>query len=213
MDIADLVLILMAGVMASLSPCSFPLLPGYISYYIGASPSLMKTIPSVVACTLGLITIFSLIGLICSLAGSVLYHYFPFMPIVAGIIIILMAFSMIFEVEIKLPLKFINVDKRKGIIGIFIYGMIYGLAASSCSVPVFLSIIIYAIGLGSLYGVMAFVVYALGMSIPIAIIAFLASKAKMLLLKKYSKSIKVIQKIGAGVLLLIGLYLILRLFL
>ncbi|MEM1574105.1 MAG: cytochrome c biogenesis CcdA family protein [Candidatus Methanomethylicaceae archaeon] len=213
MNITDLLLALMAGIFTSLSPCSFPLLPGYISYYIGVNPSLIKIIPSIILCALGLISIILVIGIGFSLIGSFLYYYIPFMPLIAGIAIIIMSFLMIFNINIKLPLKFLSINKRQGMFGIFIYGVIYGLVASSCSTPVFLSIIIYSFSLGLLYGITIFIIYSIGMSFPIVIATLFAYKAKTFILKKFSKSIYKIQRMSALILFLMGLYLILGLYL
>lgn len=210
MNIADIAFALTAGVFASLSPCSFPLLPGYMSYYIGTNPSLTKTIPSITSCSLGLILTLSTIGVGLSLIGSILYHFIPFLPLIAGALIVVMALLMISKVNIKIPLRPLTISKRKGMMGMFIYGAIYGLTASSCSAPVFLSIILYAFALGPFYGIVAFIIYSIGMSLPIAIATLLASKAKTFILKRFTKSMDKVQKIGAAILLLVGLYLIME---
>ncbi|MCS7098155.1 MAG: cytochrome c biogenesis CcdA family protein [Candidatus Methanomethyliaceae archaeon] len=201
----DFILVLIAGMLSSLSPCSFPLLPGYIAFYMSLG---LGAIPSAIACILGLIIFFSIIGVALSMVGAALSPYMPYMPLIAGIAIIIMSFLIVFEVKISLPLGDLKIQRKKDIFGTFIYGMIYGLVSSSCSAPIFLSIVFYAFASGFIYGILAFLIYAIGMGIPIIIATILVSKAKTLIIKKLMKSLRLIQRMSAMVLFIIGVYLI-----
>jgi len=73
-----------AGVFSLFSPCGFPMLLGYISYYMGAKASLGKAITSGFVCVLGLLTVFSVIGIIVSLLGSFISRYALFLELIVG---------------------------------------------------------------------------------------------------------------------------------
>lgn len=199
----DFLLVLTAGLLSSFSPCSFPLLPGYISYYISLG---LEAIPGAIACIFGLIIFFFFIGVASSMVGAILSSYIPYMPLIAGIAIITMSFLIFFGIKISLPIGILRFQRKKGMFGMFIYGIIYGLVASSCSAPIFLSIIFYALASGLIYGILAFLVYAIGMGIPIILITILISKAKPLIIKKIP--ISLIQKINGVILIIIGIYLV-----
>jgi cytochrome c-type biogenesis protein len=205
--ISELILIFLAGMLALFSPCSFPMLPGYISYYLGAKISLKRAIFGGIVCILGLFIVFSIIGLIVFI-----FHIFiisSFLGFIAGIIIIFMGISMI--IEIKFPKFFIisRTPRQKGLIGLFLYGIAYGLATFGCSAPISLSIIFYSIATNSpLYGIIAFIIYTIGMGIPIIIITILIAKTKNLIIKRVMKIIPRLQKISGIVLIIIGSYLI-----
>jgi len=208
-DPSGLAFILAAGASALISPCGFPMLPGYITYYMGAKTSVGKAIPNGLACTLGLVTVFSIIGLIASIFGSLLNPYIPMFELVAGAITILIGVTIL--AQIKLPMFVIPVKapERRGIIGIFLYGVLYGVATLSCSAPIFFAVLFWAIaGGGILNGVITFLVYALGMGFPLVLTTLLVSLAKKAMLKKMMKSLLWLQRISGIVLIIIGIYLI-----
>lgn len=214
LDPSGLAFIFTAGALALLSPCGFPMLPGYISYYMGSKASLGKAVPSGLACTLGLLTVFSVIGIAISTFGSLITQYIPVLELVAGVAAILMGVSMIIEIRIptflvRLSALSLRTPKKRGLIGIFLYGALVGLATIGCSAPIFLSIIFYAVAAGGpLYGIITFVVYASGMGLPIIITTILVAKAKELTLERIVKMTPWLQKISGIVLIVIGVYLI-----
>jgi len=201
-----LMFVLAAGASALLSPCGYALLPGYISYYMGTKTSLRKAVPTGVACTLGLISVFSVIGLLASALGSLISPYVLALNLIAGLTIIFLGISML--VKIRFPTIPVKAPKRKGLIGIFLYGVVYGLAALGCSAPIFFSILFYAVTAGgALFVLVIFIIYALGMSVPLVITTILVAKAKEFFLKRITKITPWIQKISGIVLIIIGVYL------
>lgn len=208
LDFSGLMFIFTAGVFALFSPCGFPMLSGYVSYYMGAKASSGKAVSAGVACTLGLLTVFSLVGVAASILGSVINPYMPLFELFAGIGTILLGLSMLFE--IRLPTFFVPVKapRRRGIIGIFIYGVVYGLATLGCSAPIFFSVLFWAIASGSLNGLITFMIYAFGMGLPLILIAILLAKAKELTLKKLVKMTPWIHRFSGIILIIIGIYLI-----
>lgn len=209
---SELIFIFFAGFLALFSPCGFPMLPGYISYYMGSKISLKRAIFGGIICTLGLFTVFSVIGLILFIFRIFISPYISILGFIAGIIIIFMGISMI--IEIKFPIFFITsrTPKRSDLIGLYLYGIAYGLAIFSCSAPIIFSIILYVIvmggPLGAIYSIIAFIAYTIGMGIPIIIITILVSKAKNIIIKKMIKIIPKLQKISGIFLIIIGFYLI-----
>jgi len=201
-------LIFAAGVVALFSPCGFPMLPGYISYYMGVEISYRKAIPLGMACSFGLIMIFSFIGFLATIIGGFFSLFTSLLELIAGLIMIFMGVGMIFELRIsKLWIPIIS-SKKKGIFGIFLYGITYGLATIGCSAPIFLSILSYAIANGGLIqGLLTFIVYASGMGFPIIIITILMVKVKNLMLNKVVMRTQRLHKISGTVLISIGLYL------
>jgi cytochrome c biogenesis protein CcdA len=131
------------------------------------------------------------------------------LELAAGLIVVFLGISMIFEIRFPTFFTISTAPTQKGLIGVFLYGVAYGLATLGCSAPIFFSILFYAVAAGgSLYGIITFVVYAIGMGLPITITTILIARAKKFLLKKMMKMLPWIQKIGGLVLITIGAYLI-----
>jgi cytochrome c biogenesis protein CcdA len=209
LDPSGLIFVFTAGIFALFSPCGFPMLPGYISYYIGTKASLGKAIPGGIACTLGLVTMFSIIGVIVATFGSLISLYIPLLEIIAGVFMIFLGLTVMFEIRLPMFDLPVKATKRKGFIGLFLYGFAYGMATLGCSAPIFFSILSYAIATGSaLQGILTFIVYAIGMGVPLIIVTILVVKAKKLMLKKIVRMMPWIEKISGIILIIIGFYLI-----
>lgn len=209
LDPPSVLLAFAAGVFALFSPCAFPLLPGYIMYYLGSDATIKKAIPGGTICTLGLITVFSLFGFIGAVIGSLAYPIISFLILVSGIIIIIFGVVILADLKffsLKIP---IHASGRKGFVGIYLYGIAYGFATFGCSAPIFFSILLFSIVSGGvLSGIMTFVIYALGMGIPLIITTILVVTAKEIVHDKLIKAMPYLEKIGGVLLIIIGIYLI-----
>jgi len=206
---SGLALVFSAGALALLSPCSFPMLPGYISYYVGVKASPRRIISAGVACTLGILAVFSAIGLAASALRVLEPQRIPLLELAAGLMVISMGAIMVAELKFPAPFVVSRAPRRGGLIGAFLYGVAYGLAASSCSAPIFLSVILYAVVAGGpLHGAITFVVYAIGMGIPIIAVTILAAKAKRFILERMVEMTPRLQRVSGIVLIMIGAYLI-----
>ncbi len=209
MEISGLPLVFAAGVFALFSPCAYPLLPGYILYYLGSDAGLRRALLGGGICFLGLVSIFSIFGFISSIVGKLIYPFISWLVLVAGIIIILMGLSML--AGAKFPTLFIPIraSGRKGIIGMFLYGIAYGLATFGCSAPIFFSILLFSIVSGGiLNGIITFLIYALGMGIPLILTTILVVRAKELVCRRVLKVMPFVQKMGGSILIIIGIYLL-----
>jgi cytochrome c biogenesis protein CcdA len=209
LDPSGLSLVFTAGALALFSPCGFPMLPGYISYYMGTNASLERVVSGGIACTLGLLTTLCAVGIAVSMLGSLVSRYIPALELVAGVVVISLGLSLIGGIEFPAALTLLKAPKRKGFMGFYLYGITYGLATVSCSGPIFFSIIFTALaGGGPFYSIIVFMAYALGMGIPVIITTVLIAKAKELILKRIILMVPLLQKISGLILVGIGAYLI-----
>jgi cytochrome c biogenesis protein CcdA/cytochrome oxidase Cu insertion factor (SCO1/SenC/PrrC family) len=209
MSLSGLSLVFSAGVLALFSPCGFPMLPGYLSYYLGKKKTIEKAVSSGIACTLGLMTVFSVIGAGVALLGSVITQYIPILELLAGSLAIVMGISMLTNIKFPTLFTINRAPTQKGLPGLFLYGIAYGLATLGCSAPIFFSTLFYALTSGGiLAGIVTFAVYAIGMGLPILLITILLSKTKTQLLARVMHVMPWFQKISSLVIIAIGVYLI-----
>jgi cytochrome c-type biogenesis protein len=196
-----------AGMLTLFSPCGLPVLPGYIAYYMGLEAPARNAVPFGFTCSLGLLTVFSLIGLLASFIGS-LFSFISLLEVLAGLILILMGLFILFDVTV--PVKwFPNLPKRHGFFSVFIFGVVYGMAALGCSAPIFISILFFALTSGGTLNVFTiFVTYAIGMGLPLILTTLLISMSKQLLMVKLIEASSKLHKITGAVLVMIGTYLL-----
>jgi len=197
-----------AGVFSLFSPCSYALLPGYVSYYLGAKFGVVKALTGGLACTLGLITVFAAIGALASSLGEFIPKIIPLMDLAAGVILIAMGLGSL--LDLKMPFVSLNVmpSRRRGFIGLYTYGIIYGLAGVGCSAPIFISVLFYSMSKGLAQGVLSFVAYALGMGAPLIVTTLLLSQAKDFMVQRLNMATEKLQRVSGVILVAVGLYLI-----
>jgi cytochrome c biogenesis protein CcdA len=156
--------------------------------------------------------VFSAIGLAASALRVLEPQRIPLLELAAGLMVISMGAIMVAELRFPAPFVVSRAPRRGGLIGAFLYGVAYGLAASSCSAPIFLSVILYAVvaggPLGPLHGAITFVVYAIGMGIPIIAVTILAAKARRFILERMVEMTPRLQRVSGIVLIMMGAYLI-----
>lgn len=152
------------GVLASISPCSLAMLPlivGYVGGYSEETP--FKTFLQLCCFILGTAIIFTIIGIICAITGTVFASAWGgyFTVIIASILLImgLKLFGLL-DFEIPTIIKAMPTNKHNSV---FLYpvllGMTFALAGTPCSTPI-------------LAGIMAFA--AIGKNIGLAILMLFA---------------------------------------
>ncbi len=207
-----------AGVIAFLSPCVLPLMPGYLSVVtrlsykdLSESQSLPKfsrvVLPSVVF-ILGFSTVFVSLGAFSSHLGSLVAQNKTLLLQIAGIFVI---FFGIFVMEIvKIPFlqtqRQISVsEKRGGLVGIYLLGFAFGFGWVPCTGPILGSILLYAsTAQKTLDGVTLLAVYSLGIGIPFILIG-LAFNGMLRWLRGVRKYYRFYNYIVGGCLIIVGI--------
>jgi cytochrome c biogenesis protein CcdA len=208
MHLTDYSLALVSGVFVLFSPCSYPLLPGYVAYYLGSKMSSERALQGGLACGTGLVAVFSAIGLATYALGSALLKLLPFAHQLAAVVIGLLGATMILGVGIPRFYFNIHATQRGGLLGLFLYGVTYAVASLACSTPIFMSIMLYALTFGDfLDGVLTFVTFSLGMCIPLLLTTVLVARASGLVLKKITGATSKIQRASGLVLIVLAVYL------
>jgi cytochrome c-type biogenesis protein len=197
-----------AGVFTLFSPCSYALLPGYISYYLGAKFGAVKALTGGLACTLGLITVFAAIGALASSLGELVPQIIPLLDIAAGVILIAMGLGNL--LDLKTPFISLNIgpSKKQGLLGLYTYGIVYGLAGVGCSAPIFISVLFYSMSKGLAQGILTFIAYALGMGTPLIATTLILSQTKDYMIQRINMATEKLRRASGAILVAVGLYLI-----
>ena len=167
-------LVFIGGILASLTPCVYPIIPITIGY-IGSKSrgSKYKGFILSIFFVLGLSITYSILGIIAAATGSVFGSLMQTPVVITGIslIFIAMALSMFGLYDIQLPPSITaklqsGGSKHKGFIGSFLIGMITGLIAAPCVGPIIISLLAWIAKTGSLFlGFWLLFIFAWGMGI------------------------------------------------
>jgi cytochrome c-type biogenesis protein len=197
-----------AGVFSIVSPCGYALLPGYISYYLGEEFSVARAVYGGLACTLGMMTMFSIVGGLASSIGALLPSLIPLFSLLAGFLLIFMGVFTLKDITLPLISIQAKPSRRRGLLGFYLFGVIYGLAGVGCSAPILLSVLFYALSRGFINGILTFITYALGMGVPLLLTSVLLAQAREYLISTISRITPKLHRFSGIILIIVGVYLI-----
>lgn len=206
---------LLEGVITFISPCILPMLPIYISYFMGQNSDEEKTnknaIINSIGFVLGFTCIFVFLGIISASLGNIIREYIKYINIVLGLIVII--FGLNFFGVITIPLlnnaKGINIKIKKfNFLTSYIFGLIFGVSWTPC-VGTFLGTALSLVILKGniLKGIILMAIYCVGLGAPFIISTLLLDKLKTTF--GYIKShYNVINKICGIFLCIIGILMV-----
>ncbi len=166
----------LAGVITSFTPCSLssvPLIVGYVggTSSLGGEQNTKQAFMLSVIFALGSALTFTIFGVIASLAGELIGTAAKWWFITLGSLMMLMVLQMLGIYQFIPSVNLMAKNKKKGVVGAFLAGILGGLFASPCSTPVLIVLIAIVAGKGSLaFGIILFLLYSLGHGI-LAVIA------------------------------------------
>ena len=176
-----------AGMVSTVNPCGFSLLPTYLSLYLSgrddgttSSHPLLKGCKALLigtAVTLGFTVLFSLVGVIIWAGGYILMQYLPWLGLLIGTILICLGLFLLAgkSIHSSLPARLANMignPASQGFNTYFLFGVGYGIASLGCTLPIFFVVVGSAIkSQGFSNGIFQFISYALGMGSVLTVLA------------------------------------------
>ncbi len=204
------VLALLAGILTSFTPCalsSVPLVIGYVGGTSNKDPHKAFRLSAVFA--LGMACTFTVLGVIASLAGTLMGTTGSWWYFALGVLMVLMALQT-WEVYNFIPSTFlISKNTKKGYIGALIAGILGGVFSSPCATPVLIVLLAVVAGQSSLlWGALLLLLYALGHSLLVlAAGTSIGFVKKLTASKRYGKASSVLKIAMGAVIMLIAFYM------
>lgn len=166
------ILVFVAGVVTSLTPCVYPLIPITVSIF-GANESagVLKSFLLSLVYVFGIIITYSILGVVVASTGAVFGQVMS-NPLVIGfisLILIALGLSMFGVFAIQLPSSVqnrLNTVGGTGFIGAFAMGTVAGIIAAPCTGPALAAVLAYIATTSSVViGFWLMFTYALGMGL------------------------------------------------
>lgn len=217
-----------AGMATAVSPCSIAMLPAYVSLYLGAEQGGLATaspfrrigralVMSGIV-TLSFVVFFGVMGALFSKAGQFLFSFVPWITVLIGVALIVLGVFLVAGMHVytslparlaaRLAARFGN-TRGSGIKGFMVFGIVYAIAALSCTFPVFLAVIASALAVkGFTSGLFQFVSYALGMGFVITLIALGSVIFKETVNRWLKRLVPVVARLSGFLLIFAGGYIL-----
>lgn len=204
-----------AGMVATINPCGFAMLPAYLSYFLGSGEAGAESSRGVGraavvggAVTLGFVAVFAVAGTVISNLSRALLDYVPYVTVVIGVALVVLAVAMLlgFEPAVRLP----KLEKGTGsreFGSMFVFGVSYAVASLGCTIGPFLSVTATTFRHQSFVsGLATFVVYGLGMGVVVVSLTVYTALARNGLLRWLRRAMPYVNRVAATLLLLSGAY-------
>ena len=204
------------GVIASVSPCSIAMLPLMIGYVGGCSKETpFRTFIQLLCFILGTAVVFTIIGIICAVTGSVfasaLGGYFTLM-MASLLLVIGLKITDILDFEIPVIIKSMPQNNTNSLVLYpLLLGITFALAGTPCSTPILAGIMVFAaIGKNLAASVIMLFLFAIGQGIILILAGIFTSTIKNI--KKFSNITDKFVKLSGWLIILVSIYLYYRVF-
>jgi len=203
--------VFVGGILTSSNPCvlaTIPLVIGYVGGY--SEGDRRKALLYSLTFIFGLSITFTILGAIASLMGGLFgmvgsTWYF----IVGGVAIVIGLHLMgLFNWNLPVPVRL--QPKRRGLLGAFLLGLLFGIVSSPCATPVLVLVLTVVASKGELaYGVSLLFVYALGHCALIFLAGMTTGFVESFIQSKGISNLTTWGKrVGGLIVVLVGIYLV-----
>ncbi len=152
-------LVFLAGVLTSLTPCIYPMIPITVAIVggdaVGGERRRGRTIALTLAYVVGLALLYAALGLFAGLTGSLFgaVSTNPWLYFAMANVLVLAALAMLDVIPVRLPAALMRRAATAGtggrIGGAFVMGAMSGLVAAPCSAPVMAAVLTWVSTTGS----------------------------------------------------------------
>ncbi len=208
-----------AGMLSFLSPCVFPLVPGYLSYLAGTTVReaqeeggvRWRVTTHALFFVAGFALIFALFGAVASSVGAALQAHKLVVERAAGLVLIVFGALMTGRVPLPFLMRERRVHVTEGepaLLRSALIGVAFGAGWSPCIGPVLGSILaLSATGTTLAQGVLLLLVYAVGLGVPFVLVGLLIDRATPIMrrINRYSDPIAMA---GGSILVVTGLLIL-----
>lgn len=214
-----LLLAFAAGLVSFLSPCTLPLLPGYLSYMSGLGADEIESGENVSVLVgaaslfvLGFSLVFVALGAALSAVGGAIQPHRIELTRVSGVFIVLMGLAMLglFRVPLLYREKRFHISTDVGIWSAMPLGMAFAFGWTPCIGPTLTSILAVALQEPTAQrGALLLFVFSLGLGVPFLVVALFTGRV-LGSLAWFKRHYLAVNRLGGSVLLVMGFFLILN---
>ncbi len=205
-----------AGMVATVNPCGFAMLPAYLGFFVGSDTDeerpladrLRRALVVSGAMTLGFVTVFGLVGFLVQAVSSSIDDHLAKVTVGIGIALMLLGIWLLAGKELRIAMPRVQRGGReRTVASMYVFGISYATASLSCTLGPFLVALTptFRNG-GTASGLAAFVAYALGMGLVIGAVTIALAGAQQVWVGRLRALGPVVNRISGALLVAAGAY-------
>lgn len=214
------------GAASAVNPCGFAMLPAYLGLYVSGGNRdeernqplrlVSRAVMVGLSVSLGFVALFGAVGLIlASGSQAVVVSALPWVGLAVGVLLVgagayMATGGKIYTSLAQRAASRIGDPSQLNISGYVLFGVSYGLASLSCTLPLFLAVLGVGAGLSSgfLDTLGQFLLYAAGMGSVIMALTLGMAVARTVLLRWMRAALPYVGVVGAWLMIVAGTYIV-----
>ena len=213
-----------AGMASAVNPCGFAMLPAYLGMYLGDGMNEATTINPAkhfsrallvgVTVAAGFVVLFGLAGVIIAVGASFVGDLLQWLGLAIGIGLTIAGAWMVgggrlYTGVAASAASHIGNPARVSMNGYFLFGISYGTASLSCTLPIFLAVVGISVAERDMSSVFAdFLLFALGMGVVIITLTLGMAFFKSAMARVIRKASPYIESVGSWLMVIAGTYIV-----
>lgn len=220
---APIALAFTAGLVATVNPCGFAMLPAYLSWYLeGDTSSPGETTAATLAdrlgrawlvggtVSLGFLVVFGITGTLITAGIRGFIDYVPWAAMIIGAALTLLGVALLAgrDLTVALPKPQAGTGSRQ-LRSMLAFGASYAVASLSCTLPVFLAVVASTFTRSNTAsGIATFIAYAVGMSVVLLIVTIALALAEHSLISRIRGLTRHVNRAAGALLVVAGGYIV-----
>ena len=206
------------GLLASINPCGFVLLPTYLMYFLGVNANdpaeqrapIGRALTVGAAVSAGFFVVFFAIGAATQYWTFTLLENAKYATLVIGVLFVILGIAILFGFKLPVATPRVDIGERDQTLRtMFFYGIAYAVASIGCTLPLFISTL-FQTGERDGYwaGVANVVAYAAGMALVMISLTLALATAKQGFVRWLRAKMQYVEMVSGAFVFLSGLYLL-----
>ena len=166
-----------AGMLATVNPCGFAMLPAYLTYFLGdvgpdgkvtdSGVGVVRALGVGAAVSAGFMSLFAVAGILLSWLSVGVYDIAPWITMVIALGLVVLGIAMLAGWEPVVSLPHLEKGGRdRTFRSMYLFGVSYAIASLGCTLPVFVATVSGTMRRhDTLSGIVVYVAYGLGMAV------------------------------------------------
>lgn len=212
-----------AGLASAVNPCGFAMLPAYLGLYMssGAEGAAQRPVTQLFqallvgsAVTAGFIVLFGVAGTLIGFGASFVVNYIPWIGLLIGVLLTLTGAWLVGGGKLYTGIAAqaasrIGNPSQISVKGYFLFGISYGTASLSCTLPIFLAVLGFTASDSGFLSILTnFVLFAVGMGLVIMVLTLGIAFFRGAMVGGLRRVLPYIQPVGYWLMVGAGTYII-----